>query len=139
LLPFKSYWLCDAQTGLTINNCTPCPHCIYVFCIYLSTNSDLCHLHHKMIGFYNQDKNCLLRGTDWGFKESSLRFVFKGLKFIISVRGGHCDYSTREPKDMVTLLQTISVLCWNLFIMWGMFMYTTFRGDWLPLKCYFFF
>ena len=23
------------------------------FCIYLRTNSDLCHLHHKLIGFYN--------------------------------------------------------------------------------------
>ena len=27
--------------------------CIYVFCIYLRTNSDLCHLHHKLVGFYN--------------------------------------------------------------------------------------
>jgi len=31
------------------------PHCIYVFCIYLRTNSDLCHLQHKLIGFYNRD------------------------------------------------------------------------------------
>jgi len=31
----KSYWLRDAQTGLTFNDCTLCPHCIYVFCIYL--------------------------------------------------------------------------------------------------------
>jgi hypothetical protein len=23
------------------------------FCIYLRTNSDLCHLQHKLIGFYN--------------------------------------------------------------------------------------
>jgi len=29
---------------LTFNNCTLCPHCIYLFCIYLRTNSDLCHL-----------------------------------------------------------------------------------------------
>ena len=26
---------------------------LYVFCIYLRTNSDLCHLQHKLIGFYN--------------------------------------------------------------------------------------
>ena len=26
-----------------------------VFCIYLRTNSDLCHLQHKLIGFYNRD------------------------------------------------------------------------------------
>jgi hypothetical protein len=44
-------------------------HCIYyLFCIYLRTNSDLCHLHHKLIGFYNRDEKCLLRGTNWIFK-----------------------------------------------------------------------
>jgi len=51
-----------------------------VFCIYLRTNSDLCHLQHKLIGFYNRDEKCLQRGTDWVFKYSGLRFVFKGLK-----------------------------------------------------------
>ena len=73
------------------------------------TNSDLYHLQHKLIGFYNRDEKCLLRGTDWVFtplnaelspichllallgshhilhvsrikvKYSSLRFVCKGL------------------------------------------------------------
>jgi len=33
----------------------------------------------KLIGFYNRDEKCLLRGTNWVFKLSSLRFVFKGL------------------------------------------------------------
>jgi len=51
-----------------VYKCTFCPHSINVFCIYLKTNSDLCHLHHKLIGFYNRDEKCLLRGTDWGFK-----------------------------------------------------------------------
>ena len=51
-----------------INNCTFYPHCIYVLCIYLRTNSDLCHLQHKLIGFYNRDEKCLQRGTDWVFK-----------------------------------------------------------------------
>ena len=55
-------------TSLTFNNCTFWPHCIYVFCIYLRTNSDLCHLQHKLTGFYNRDEKCLQRGTDWGFK-----------------------------------------------------------------------
>ena len=50
-----------------------------MFCIYLRTNSDLCHLQHKLIGFYNRDEKCLQRGTDWVFKYSGLRFVFKGL------------------------------------------------------------
>jgi len=66
-LPFKAYLLRDAPTGLTFNNCTLCPHCIYVFFIYLK-KSDLCHLQHKLIGFYNRDEKCLLRGTDWVFK-----------------------------------------------------------------------
>ena len=39
-----------------------------LFCIYLRTNNDLCHLQHKLIGFYNRDEKCLLRGTDWVFK-----------------------------------------------------------------------
>jgi len=59
------------------------PHCIYAFCIYLRTNSDLCHLQHKLIGFYNRDEKCLQRGTDWVFKYSGLRFVFKGLNYSI--------------------------------------------------------
>jgi hypothetical protein len=36
----------------------------------------LCYLQHKPIGFYNLDKKCLQRGTDWAFKWSSLRSVF---------------------------------------------------------------
>jgi len=50
-----------------------------MFCIYLRTNSDLCHLQHKLTDFYNRDKKCLRRGTDWVFKYSGLRFVCKGL------------------------------------------------------------
>jgi hypothetical protein len=50
------------------NNCTLCPHCIYVFCVCLRTNTDLCHLHQKLIGFYNRDEKCLQRGTNWVFK-----------------------------------------------------------------------
>jgi hypothetical protein len=52
-------------------------HCIYVFCIYLRTNSDFCHLHHKLIGFYNRD--CLLRGTSWLFQS-----IFNGLATLFS-------------------------------------------------------
>jgi len=40
---------------------------LYLFCIYLRTNSDLCHLQHKLIGFYNRDEKCLQRGADWVF------------------------------------------------------------------------
>jgi hypothetical protein len=50
------------------NNCTLCPHCIYVFCIGLRTNSDLCHLHKKLIAFYNRNEKCSQRGTAWVIK-----------------------------------------------------------------------
>jgi len=40
----------------------------YVFCVYLRTNNDFCHLQHKLIGFYNRGEKFLLRGTDWVFK-----------------------------------------------------------------------
>ena len=36
--------------------------------LFLRTNSDLCHLQHKLIGFYNRDEKCLLRGMNWVFK-----------------------------------------------------------------------
>jgi hypothetical protein len=49
--PFKAYWLRDASTSLTFKNYTFCPYLIYVFCISLRTNSNLCNLHHKIIGF----------------------------------------------------------------------------------------
>jgi hypothetical protein len=65
--PFKAYLL-RAPKGLTFKNCTFCPHCIYVFFIYFRTNSDFCLIYHKLIGFYNRDEKCLLRGTDWIFK-----------------------------------------------------------------------
>ena len=42
---------------------------LYLCVLYLSEkNSDLCHLQHKLIGFYNLDEKCLQRGTDWVFK-----------------------------------------------------------------------
>jgi len=41
---------------------------LYLCILYLSENSDLCHLQHKLIGFYSRDEKCLQRGTDWGFK-----------------------------------------------------------------------
>ena len=62
------------------------PHCVCVFCVYLRTKSDLCHLQHKPIGFYNRDEKCLQRGTDWGFKYGSLRLVFKGFNRVYDKR-----------------------------------------------------
>jgi hypothetical protein len=40
-----------------------------LMCFVLSKNKQrFYHLHHKLIGFYNPDKKCLQRSTDWGFK-----------------------------------------------------------------------
>jgi hypothetical protein len=58
------------------NNCTFCPYHICVFCICLRTNSDLCRLHKKLIGFYNLDDKCLECGTVWAFKWSGLCSIF---------------------------------------------------------------
>jgi hypothetical protein len=52
---------------------------LYLCVLYLSENSDFCHLQYKLVGFYNRDEKCLQRGTDWVFKYCSLPFVFKGL------------------------------------------------------------
>jgi len=43
-------------------------HTVFMFCIYLRTNSDLYHLHHKRVGFYNRDQKYLLCGKNWVFK-----------------------------------------------------------------------
>ena len=48
------------------------------FFIYLRTNSDLCHLQHRLIGFYNPDEKCLQGGTDWGLNKA---VIFKRLKY----------------------------------------------------------
>jgi len=44
---------------------------------YIRTNSDLCHLQHKLIGFYNREEKCSLRVTNWVFKAASAS-SFKG-------------------------------------------------------------
>jgi len=50
-------------TWLKFDNSTFSPHCIYVFCIYLRTNSDFCILLLKLFRFYNRGRKCLHRGT----------------------------------------------------------------------------
>jgi hypothetical protein len=42
---------------------------LYLCVLYLSQNKQrLVHLQHILIGFYNRDEKCLLRGTDWILK-----------------------------------------------------------------------
>jgi len=40
---------------------------LYLCVLYLSENKQRLVSHHKLIGFYNRDEKCLLRGTDWVF------------------------------------------------------------------------
>ena len=71
-----------------------------MFCIYPRTNSDSCHLQNKLSGFYNPDEKCLLRGTDWVFKSSSLRFVFKGLSINLHSTGSmHVKYRRSKRRE----------------------------------------
>ena len=46
----------------------------------LRTNSAYFTLQHYLIGFYNQGRGCLLRGTDWVFKSESYILVLERLK-----------------------------------------------------------
>jgi hypothetical protein len=86
-------------------------HCIYAFCIYLGTNSDLCQLQHKLVGFYNPDVKCLQRGTNWVFKYSSLRFVFKGLIRRFNVPLSHFLHSVCCWQGILDFADPVNVLC----------------------------
>jgi hypothetical protein len=61
------------------NNCTFCPNCICVLCIYLGINSNFCAYNINWLVFINRNEKCLLCGTKWIFTQNCLRFVFKGL------------------------------------------------------------
>jgi hypothetical protein len=60
------------------NKCTFCPHCIYVFFICLKINSDLCHLHKKMIGFITEMKSVYSAVRTGLINEAVCASSFKG-------------------------------------------------------------
>ena len=53
----------------------------WVFWVDIRTGSDFCFIQHKLIGFYNRGRKCLLRGTNLFLIYSRLRFVFKRLNY----------------------------------------------------------
>ena len=55
-----------------------------VFCVDLRTNSDYFRIQHSLVGFYNQDGVCLLRGTEWIFKESKVSLLMINLRFSLA-------------------------------------------------------
>jgi hypothetical protein len=70
-------------------------------------NSDSCHLRHKLIGLYNREEKCLQRGTDWVFKWSGLRFVFKRLNQLTDWHKRWCelhDSQTPSPYDFLVVI-----------------------------------
>jgi hypothetical protein len=60
------------------NNCTLCPPCIYMFCIYLRTNNDLCRLHKKLIGFITEMKSVYSAVWTGSLNEAVCASSFKG-------------------------------------------------------------
>jgi hypothetical protein len=60
------------------NNCRLCPYCIDVFCICLRTNSDLCHLHKKLIVFITEMKSVYSAVRTGPLNEAVCAPSFKG-------------------------------------------------------------
>ena len=54
---------------------------ICVFCVDLRTNSYYFPMQHSLVGFYNLVEVCLLRGTDWIFKENGVSLLMINLSF----------------------------------------------------------
>jgi hypothetical protein len=49
-----------------------------VFCVDLRTNNDYFSLQYQLIGFYNRDRECSLRGMNWIFKSGTTVSCLKG-------------------------------------------------------------
>jgi hypothetical protein len=60
----------------------------------------MCHLHHKLIGFYNRDEKCLQLNMNW------LSFVFIGLMCRNLLCTSEADFSLQHRKTkLVASLQ----------------------------------
>ena len=51
-------------------------HIVHLSVCFVSQNSDVCPIQHKLTGFYNRDEKCLQRGTDWVFKYDRFMMYF---------------------------------------------------------------
>ena len=58
-------------TKSNIKNCTFCPHSVFMCFVWISEQTTIFPIQHKLTGFYNRDEVCILRGTDWIFKYNS--------------------------------------------------------------------
>ena len=56
-------------TGLTLQIVR---FALYVFCVYLGTNSHYFPIQHLLTGLYKRRRKCLLCGTDWVFNHDAV-------------------------------------------------------------------
>ena len=52
---------------------------VFIFFVWIS-GREFWPMQHSVIGFYNRVGRCLLRGTNWVFKQNGLHFALKELK-----------------------------------------------------------
>jgi hypothetical protein len=60
------------------NNYKLCPHCIYVFCICLRTNIDLCHIRKNRLVFVTKMKSVYSAVRTGSLNEAVCAPAFKG-------------------------------------------------------------
>jgi hypothetical protein len=71
-----------------------------------------------MIGFYSRDEKCLQRGTDWGFKQSCLRFVFKvSIKYFTLTQRGFLLHEGERPASTLDTLLTLVTHTTNVLLL----------------------
>jgi hypothetical protein len=113
----KAHWCLDAPASSIFKNCTFFPHCIYGFCIYLSTNNDFVLYNLKWLDFITEMKSvhCALR-------PGSLKTVYvSSLKSYMSVSA---DWSYREGGHKERYVKKVALravdnscsgTCWAIF------------------------
>ena len=61
--------------------------------MYFRKNIEVFPIQHLLTAFYNRGDKCLLRGTNWVFKENGLDFVLKWLTVAhIVLLGGRSEF-----------------------------------------------
>ena len=80
-LPFKTSWLFDPPTCLTLKNSTVCPHCIYVFCIYLRKTVGSAHTVLMCFVFISeQTATCATYSINWLVFIAEMKSVYSAVR-----------------------------------------------------------
>ena len=83
--------------------------CIYAFCVDLRTNSDYFTVQHWLVGFYNRNGVCLLRGTRWVFICNAKLFFLRSVNVAF--------YRRPKGKHFMAVL-TIAIHCFLSLARW---------------------